>query len=61
MYTDKDLIEDKLHQLTDQLKERKISHKDFYAEFLKNINPFFDANSRTCKILFYLQLRFLKT
>ena len=35
---DKDLIEDKLCQLIDQL--------------LDNIHPFYDGNGKTCKILF---------
>ena len=30
MYMDKDLVEDNLHQLTDQFNKRKISQKDFY-------------------------------
>ena len=29
MYISKDLTEDKLYQLIDQFKERKINHKDF--------------------------------
>ena len=56
MYIDKDLIEDKLHQLIDQFNERKISLKDFYTEFLENIHPFYDRNGRTFKTSFYLQL-----
>ena len=30
MYMDKDLVEDKLHQLTDQFNKRKVSQKDFH-------------------------------
>ena len=29
LYISKDLTEDKLYQLIDQFKERKINHKDF--------------------------------
>ena len=29
MYMNKDLMEDKIYQLTDQFSERKISHKGF--------------------------------
>ena len=38
IHMDKDLIEDKLCQLIDQL--------------LDNIHPFYDGNGKTCKILF---------
>ena len=30
MHMEKDLIEDKLYQLKDQSKKRKINHRDFY-------------------------------
>ena len=30
MHMEKDLIEDNLYQLKDQLKKRKIHHRDFY-------------------------------
>lgn len=45
MYTDKDLIEDKLSQLIDHLLYRNIC-------ILDNIQPFYHENGKTCKILF---------
>ena len=38
MYMDKDLIEDKLYQLIDQIK---INHIDFYFKLLGKIYPFY--------------------
>ena len=55
MYMDKDLREDKINELIDQFIERKISYRDFYFTLLDN---FYHRNGKTCKILFYLQLRF---
>ena len=49
---DKDLIEDKLYELTDQLNERKINHRDFYFTLLQNTHSLYDGNGRTCKVLF---------
>ena len=49
---DQGLIEDKLHQLEDQFKERKINHSDFYSTLLNNIHPFYDGNGRSCEIIF---------
>ena len=49
---DKELIEDKLYQIKDQLSERKITSTKFYLILLNKIDPFSDGNSRTCKILF---------
>ena len=46
MYVDKDLIEDKLHELIDQFNDRKISHRDFYFTLLDKIHPFYDENGR---------------
>ena len=34
------LIEAKLYELTDQLNERKINHRDIYYVLLDNIHPF---------------------
>ena len=34
------LIEAKLYELTDQLNERKINHRDIYYVLLGNIHPF---------------------
>ena len=61
MYVDKDLIEDKLHELIDQFSDRKISHRDFYFTLLDKIHPFYDENGRTCKILFVSSYNFSKT
>lgn len=33
-----------------------INHKEFYLALLNNMQPFYDRNEITCKILFYLQL-----
>ena len=52
MYIDTDLIEDKLYQLMDQFNERKINLRDFYPALLDNIQPFYDGNQKTWKILF---------
>ena len=52
MYMDQGLIEDELHQLEDQFKERKINHSDFYSTLLNNIHPFYDGNGRSCEIIF---------
>ena len=49
---DKDLIEGKLYQLIDEFIERKIDNRDFCFVLLDNIDPFYDGNLRTCKILF---------
>ena len=46
----KDLIEDKLHQLINQFNQRKISFKDSYSKVLKNVHPLYDENGKTCKI-----------
>ena len=34
MYMDKELLEDKLYQITDQFNERKITYKKFYSILL---------------------------
>ena len=52
MYMDKDLIEDKFYQITDQFNERKITSTNFYSILLNKIHPFYDGNDRTCEILF---------
>ena len=52
MYIDKELIEDKLYQITDQFNERKISTTRFYSILLNKIHAFYDGNGRACKILF---------
>ena len=55
MYMDKYLKEYKINEIIDQFIERKINYRDFYLTLLGN---FYDRNGKTCKILFYLQLRF---
>ena len=52
MYMDKELIEDKFYQITDQFNERKITSTKFYSILLNKIHPFYDGNGRTCEILF---------
>ena len=52
MYMDRDLIKDILYQVIDQFNESKITPLKFYSTLLNEINPFYDGNSRTCKILF---------
>ena len=42
MYTNKDLIEDKLYQIIDQYNERKITPVKFYSIRLNEILPFYD-------------------
>ena len=52
MHMDKELMEDKLYQIMDQCNEGKITSTKFYSILLNKIHPFYDGNSRTCKILF---------
>ena len=52
MYMDKELIEDKLHQIIDQLNKIKITSKRFYTILLNKTHPLYAGNGRTCKILF---------
>ena len=49
---DKDLIEDKLHELIDQFNERKISHRSFYFALFDNAHSFYEGNGRNRKVLF---------
>ena len=49
---DKDLTEDKLYQIIDQLNKRQITPIKFYSIIIYEIHPFYDGNGRTCKILF---------
>ena len=53
MYVDKDLIEDRLYLLIDQLNERKINHRDFYFALLDNIHSFYGRNGRTYYLRYY--------
>ena len=52
MYMDKELIEDKLHQIIDQFNERKITSTKLYSILINKIHQFYDGNGRTCKMLF---------
>ena len=52
MYVDKDLIKDKLYQLTNQFNKRKISYRDFYFFLLDDTHRFCEGNVEACKILF---------
>ena len=52
MYMDKGLIKYKLYQIIDQFNERKLHLQKFYSILLNRIHPFYDGNSRMCKILF---------
>ena len=49
VYTDKELIEDKLYQIIDRFNERKL-HLPSFILFSK-IHLFYDGNRRLCKIL----------
>ena len=49
MFIDKDLIEGKLYELTDQFNGRKINHRDFHFPLLDNIHQFHDGNGETNK------------
>ena len=48
---DKELIEDKLYQLTDQFNERSITSAEFYSMLFYFIQSIFRWNGRTCMIL----------
>ena len=48
MYMDKDLIEGRLYQITDQFNVRKITP----VILLNKIHKFYNGNGRTCNILF---------
>ena len=52
IYMEKDLIEDKLHQIIDQLNGKKISSVKFYLILLNETHLFYHENCWTCKILF---------
>ena len=52
MYVNKDLIEDKLYEIITQFNVKKITPTELYSILLNEIHPFYDGNSRTCKILF---------
>ena len=46
IYTDKQLIEDKPSQTTDQFSEKEITPKKFNSILLNKIHPFYDKNDR---------------
>ena len=52
MYMDKELIEDNLYQIIDQLNKRKTLSAKFYSILLNKIHQFYDVNGWKCKILF---------
>lgn len=52
MYLDKELIENKLYQITNQFDERQIISIKFYLELLIKTHPFNGVNGITCKILY---------
>ena len=51
---DKELIEESICQIIDQLNDKKKLHlhAKFHSILLNQMYPFFDGNSRTCEILF---------
>ena len=46
MYMHKELIEDLLYQIINQLNERKITFTKFYLIILNKIHPFYDRNRK---------------
>ena len=56
MFMGKELIDDKLYQIIDQLNERKITSTKFYSILLNKIHPFYDGNGRICKICLLMML-----
>ena len=55
MYMGKELIKDKLHEITDQFNEREITSTKFYS--ILKVHSFYNENGRTCKILFAKYIR----
>ena len=51
LFMGKDLIEDNLYQIMDQVNERNITLINFYAILINKIHPLYDRNGRTCKAL----------
>ena len=52
MYMDKDLVEDKLHQIIKQFNERNFTPTNFYSILLNKMDTLNDGNERTSKVLF---------
>ena len=52
MYMDKELIENKIYKIIDQINERKIISTKSYLILLNKIHRFYDRNVRTFKVLF---------
>ena len=52
VHIEKDLLEDRLYQITDQFNEKKITPAKFYLLFLHEIHSFYDGNGKLCKELF---------
>ena len=51
MYMEKELIEYKLYQITDQFNEGKITSPKIYSILSNKMHSFYYGNGRTCKIL----------
>ena len=49
---DKELKEDKIYQLIDQVNENKSRSTKLYSTLFRKIHPFHDENGRMCKTLF---------
>ena len=52
VHIEKDLLEDRFYQITDQFNEKKITPAKFYLLFLHEIHSFYDGNGKLCKVLF---------
>ena len=52
MHKYKHLIEGKLCQIIDQLKNSKITHVKIHSILLNKKHPFYDGYGRICKMLF---------
>ena len=52
VHIEKDLIEDRFYQITDQFSEKKITPAKFYLIFLQKIHSFYNGNGNLCQVLF---------
>ena len=52
VHIEKDLIEDRFYQITDQFSEKKITPAKFYLIFLQEIHSFYNGNGNLCQVLF---------
>ena len=55
IYIDKDIIEDELYKIIDQLNERKITPVRFYSIFPNKLHSLYYGNGRTYKILLMMK------